>query len=309
MANSKVANKYQFNKPNDLAALDLMNAAATAVATDIPEIMFGYGVSDEYSFLIHKSCSLFNRRSSKLVSTVVSTFSVYYVKWWSGYFSEETQPLTTPLPTFDGRAIMLPAWENVRDYFSWRQADGINPVQLAKLMADNMDFLAHINNLYNTAYWNLVQSGGLTPYNAEKELMETDSAYKNELLFKRFNINYNNEPEQFRKGSIMFRDYPIVETEASPKETISKSKINLRNQKGGKDQLESGRCDEPSRLNNDPNPTSINTNELEKQDKRLPKPGLVVIHTNIIRDGFWVRRPWLQTGVVPASSTRRNAQI
>ena len=40
--------RYGFAKPNDRRALDLMNAAAKAVVTDLPEIAIGYGVSDEY---------------------------------------------------------------------------------------------------------------------------------------------------------------------------------------------------------------------------------------------------------------------
>lgn len=54
--------KYNFEKPNDRRALDLMNAAAKAVVTDMPEITISYGVSDEYSFVIHKSSNLFERR-------------------------------------------------------------------------------------------------------------------------------------------------------------------------------------------------------------------------------------------------------
>lgn len=34
----------------------------------------------------------------------------------------------------------------------------------------------------------------------------TLAADKNEILFSRFKINYNNEPEMFKKGSIIFRD-------------------------------------------------------------------------------------------------------
>lgn len=32
------------------------------------------------------------------------------------------------------------------------------------------------------------------------------SADKNEILFSRFKINYNNEPEIYKKGSVVFRD-------------------------------------------------------------------------------------------------------
>lgn len=32
------------------------------------------------------------------------------------------------------------------------------------------------------------------------------SGDKNEILFSRFQINYNNEPEMYKKGSVVFRD-------------------------------------------------------------------------------------------------------
>lgn len=57
-----------------------------------------------------------------------------------------------PLPTFDGRAVLYPSIENLRDYLSWRQVD------------------AHINNLYNTTFWMLILRGGRTEKEAEKEL-------------------------------------------------------------------------------------------------------------------------------------------
>ncbi len=34
----------------------------------------------------------------------------------------------------------------------------------------------------------------------------TFAADKNEILFSRFKINYNDEPEIFKKGSVVFRD-------------------------------------------------------------------------------------------------------
>lgn len=118
---SRFANKYSFAKPNDKRALDLMNAAAKAVVTEIPDITIAYGVSDEYSFVFHKSCTLFERRASKLVTTIVSTFTAYYIFHWSTYFSQT--PLSPPLPSFDGRAVCYPSVQNLRDYMSWRQAD------------------------------------------------------------------------------------------------------------------------------------------------------------------------------------------
>lgn len=34
----------------------------------------------------------------------------------------------------------------------------------------------------------------------------TNSAQKNQLLFERFGVNYNNVPERMRKGSVLVRE-------------------------------------------------------------------------------------------------------
>ncbi|OJD21966.1 tRNA(His) guanylyltransferase, partial [Blastomyces percursus] len=44
----RFSDRYQFQKPNDERALNLMNAAACAVMKDLPDLIIAYGVSDEY---------------------------------------------------------------------------------------------------------------------------------------------------------------------------------------------------------------------------------------------------------------------
>lgn len=119
----KLCTRYAFTKPNDARALALMNQAATSCLRAIPDLCLAYGCSDEYSFLFHRSCTLFDRRASKLVSTLVSTFTAHYVHLWPTVFGEETRLEAELLPTFDGRPVMLPTEGGVRDYFSWRQVD------------------------------------------------------------------------------------------------------------------------------------------------------------------------------------------
>lgn len=68
----------------------------------------------------------------------------------------------------------------------------------------------HINNLYNTTFWTLVQQGGMGARQAEQRLSGTYSADKNEILFKEFGINYNNEPECFKKGTVLYRDVSVA---------------------------------------------------------------------------------------------------
>ena len=59
----RLSDRYAFQKPNDRRALDLMNAAAVEVMKDLTDLCVGYGVSDEYSFVFHPSCQLFERRN------------------------------------------------------------------------------------------------------------------------------------------------------------------------------------------------------------------------------------------------------
>ncbi|KAH8717557.1 tRNA(His) guanylyltransferase [Beauveria bassiana] len=252
---TKMCARYGFEKPNDRRALDVMNSAARAVVADLPEIIIAYGVSDEYSFVLHKSCNLFERRASKLVSTIVSTFTANYVHCWPNFFPDT--PLSFPLPTFDGRAVCYPTVQNLRDYMSWRQAD------------------CHINNLYNTAFWSLVQLGGLDNKEAEKTLAGTLAADKNEILFSRFKINYNNEPDIFRKGSVVFRDYELVDP-ASHKTADTVDELA--------------------------EPVQQSKTQNENDKKRRSKARIVVEHLDIIRDDFWERRPWVlsnKPGKVP----------
>lgn len=237
-----------------MRALDLMNAAARSVMSELPDITIAYGVSDEYSFVFHKSCTLFERRASKLVSTIVSTFTAYYIYFWPIYF-KDSKPLTPPLPSFDGRAVTYPSVQNLRDYMSWRQVD------------------CHINNLYNTTFWALINKGGMDGTAAELMLKGTFSADKNEILFQKFGINYNNEPEMFKKGSVIFREYEMVEPETT------KNGVEKEAEKA-----------------NTAVPEVKSKSQLEKEKKARTKAKIVVEHLDIIRDEFWERRLWLLSG-------------
>lgn len=178
----KFTEKHNFEKPNDLRGLNLMNHAASCVMKEFNEIILSYGQSDEYSFVFHKTANVYNRRASKILSNVNSLFTSSYVFHWSKWFDQE--PLKYP-PAFDARIVLYPSDENIKDYLSWRQAD------------------VHINNLYNTCFWNLVLKKGMKNSEAEERLRGTFSADKNELLFSEFDINYNNLPAMFRKGTTL----------------------------------------------------------------------------------------------------------
>jgi tRNA(His) guanylyltransferase len=102
--------------------------------------------------------------------------------------------------------------------------------------------IAHINNLYNTTFWALVQKGNLSTTEAHKELsvgttslmnqmyrliafQGTISSQKNEILFSRFGINYSKEPEMFKKGSLLLWE-EIFERDADQDEPEVKGPID-----------------------------------------------------------------------------------
>ncbi|XP_034667179.1 probable tRNA(His) guanylyltransferase [Drosophila subobscura] len=179
----KFSKTHNFEKPNDENALNVMNAAATAVMQEFRDVVLAFGQSDEYSFVFRKDTAAFKRRSAKLLTYVTSLFSTSYVMQWTKWMSV---PLAYA-PCFDGRVVLYPSNENLRDYLSWRQAD------------------VHVNNLYNTAFWKLVLESGFSNQKAEERLRGTLSADKNELLFQEFGLNYNNLPAMYRKGTILLR--------------------------------------------------------------------------------------------------------
>lgn len=177
---------YEFEKPNDMGALKLMNAAAKNVVLHYKnDIILAYGESDEYSFILRKDTTLYNRRREKIASLFVSLFTSNYVALWPKFFTKELD--WKHLPFFDSRCVLYPNLRTVKDYLSWRFVD------------------THINNLYNTVFWKLIQVCGMTPQQAENHLSGTVSSEKQEILYGECGVNYNNEPEIFKKGTMISR--------------------------------------------------------------------------------------------------------
>ncbi|KAK8245990.1 tRNAHis guanylyltransferase-like protein Thg1 [Phyllosticta capitalensis] len=255
----KLTAKHNFTKPNDRRALDLMNEAGVGVMRELPDLILAYGISDEYSFVFHKDCNLFERRAAKLVTTVATTFTSYFIHLWPKHFPDKA--LTPPMPSFDGRAVMYPSVENLRDYMSWRQVD------------------CHINNLYNTTFWTLINRGGMTGTAAEQRLAGTVSSDKHEILFKEFGINYNNEDDLYKKGTVLYRDYELEE----PKTTSAIAE-------------QSATPATPSMTSADAAIAVVSKTQAEKEKKRRAKAGVKVEHVDVIKDEFWQRRPWILSG-------------
>jgi tRNA(His) guanylyltransferase len=201
---TKFTAEHGYEKPNDIRGLSLMTACAIEVVKSIPGFILAYGQSDEYSFVLHKASQLYNRRGEKIISTVVSQFSSAFVYLWPRFFPETR--LLRP-PGFDSRAVLYPNEDILMDYLRWRQTD------------------CHINNLYNTCFWRLV-STGLTEAESHQKLKGTSSGEKNELLYQQFQVNYNEEPEMYRKGTTLIRpDWTPVFADLFPQEFYTENHV------------------------------------------------------------------------------------
>ncbi|XP_037432491.1 tRNA(His) guanylyltransferase 2-like isoform X1 [Triticum dicoccoides] len=199
---------HAFEKPNDERALRLMNACATSMLEKFPDIVFAYGVSDEYSFVFREKTEFHKRRESKIISLCVSYFTSVYGMQWKDFFPNDFKET----PYFDGRVVCYPNIKTIRDYLAWRQVD------------------CHINNQYNTCFWALVKSGK-TEKEAHQALKGTFSKDKNKLLLQQFQVNYNDEPAVFRKGSSVYRDKVKTDDCGNPikrtREAITVSSFDL----------------------------------------------------------------------------------
>ncbi|KAF8823901.1 hypothetical protein HHX47_DHR9000214 [Lentinula edodes] len=251
----RFSDEHGFVKPNDLRALQLMDHAAKSLMEEYKDIGLAFGESDEYSFLLRKSTALYNRRQAKIVSTLTSLFTSCYVFHWPRYFPDV--PLRYP-PSFDGRIVLYPSEQEVRDYFAWRQAD------------------THINNLYNTAFWALVQQGGLTTTDAHAVLRGTVSKDKHEILFSRFGVNYDKLDPRYRKGSVFVR----AEVPSYVSAFSAVSYMTAQTAEEPVDEL-SIKTDAASTQ------ADVSGEALKKKKKGKVATQLELLHCDIIRDDFW----------------------
>ena len=148
----------------------------------------------------------------------------------------------------------------------------------------------HINNLYNTTFWAMIQNGELTATAAEEELKGTVAADKHEILFSRYGINHNNEPEMYRKGSVVLRQYALENRGRRPS-------------RGEEDEDPREETTEVGKVGD----MGISKTQIEKMKKAKAKAKVVVEHVDIIKNDFWEKRPWILSGkpgrpVIPEKS-------
>ncbi|KAG8935310.1 tRNA-His guanylyltransferase [Tulasnella sp. 417] len=223
---------HAFVKPNDLAALQLMDNAAEDVMKTLPDAVYFWLIDPLVSSSEELLLFLIAEKESKILSTVVSHFTSSYVFNWSRYFPDKV--LQYP-PTFDARVVVYPSDKEVKDYFAWRQAD------------------THINNLYNTTFWALVQQGGMTTSEAHEKLK------------KPVEISHEVSGSSAEKGVVGASSSLDQEASDTEKDSVAQKIQHRREKKEAK--------------------------KAEKAAMRKREWVLTVMHCDVIGDEFWHSHP------------------
>lgn len=265
---TKYTEAHKYEKPNDLRGLQLMNQCAMKVMETYVDIWIAFGESDEYSFVFTKDSKLYNRRTDKITSLIASCFSSAFVFYFPKFFPNQE---LLDIPLFDSRLVCYPSEQNLRDYLSWRQAD------------------THINNLYNTSFWCLVQKDGLTQEGAHSRLKGTYSDEKNQLLYEH-DINYSKIEPIYRKGSIVVRLSADFLEQKKTKDSVINTETAQEETKKSEEQPDFQNGELNTGENQDTKPE--NNEETMKKGKKPKKVRakdlkLVILHEDLIQKDFW----------------------
>lgn len=114
--------------------------------------------------------------------------------------------------------------------------------------------------------------------------MGTLAKDKNEILWSRFGINYNNEEEMFRKGSVVYRNYGAVPESSADDKTDEKDDDSEKKEMAA----ETKPTISPAEAQK-----GKSRSQQKREAKKLAKAEVVIEHVDIIKDTFWQKRPWI----------------
>ena len=160
---------HQFEAPYDVRFRDYMVATVEHVMDCGFRAIYGYTQSDEISILFHRDEESFGRKLRKFNSVL------------AGEASAKFSVLLGDVGAFDCRISQLPTVNLVVDYFRWRHED------------------AHRNALNAHCYWTLRKEGE-SAESATQSLHKLSVAEKNELLYQRGGLNFNEIPNWHKRG-------------------------------------------------------------------------------------------------------------
>ena len=189
---------HKFEAPYDEKFRDFMVETVKHLMDCGFRTVYGYTQSDEISLLLHRDETAFGRKLRKLNSVL------------AGEASAKFSVLLGSIGSFDCRISQLPSIELVVDYFRWRNED------------------AHRNALNSHCYWTL-RKEGVEPDAATKELYKLSVAEKNEFLFQRAGLNFNDVPTWQKRGiGVYWENYKKESKDPRTNKTVFAERRRLK---------------------------------------------------------------------------------
>ena len=163
------------NRPYDERMSNTMTATMLALV-DQTEAKIGYTQSDEISLVWYndkqESMPMFNGKIQKLCSILASIGTVEFNYYLKDYFGDDYESYRVLKPHFDCRVFQLPNLVEAANTVLWREQDATkNAISMA----------AH----------------SMFPHN---ELQNKTGAEKQEMMYQKFGINFNDYPAFFKRG-------------------------------------------------------------------------------------------------------------
>lgn len=164
------------NRPYDVAMSQAMRETTRWLVEETGACM-GYTQSDEISLCWysnnHQTQIFFDGRITKMVSTLAAMSTAKFSSVCRASGGELAKRADERLPTFDARVFQLPTLDECANSFLWRELDATkNAISMAA-----QSVFSH------------------------KELQGVSGAQKQEMLFQRAGINFNDYPAFFKRGS------------------------------------------------------------------------------------------------------------
>ena len=168
------------DRPFDIRLADCMAETTQNLVKNISGCYFGYTQSDEISLLLVDYMNIgteawFDNQIQKIVSVAASMATVYFNKAFAD---------CDKFAMFDARAFSLPK-EEVVNYFIWRQQDCTR---------------------------NSVQMVGRANF-SHKQLQNLSCEKIQDKLFKEKGINWNDTSTRFKRGTAVYKETCIYDTD------------------------------------------------------------------------------------------------
>jgi tRNA(His) 5'-end guanylyltransferase len=189
---------HEFEAPFDERFRDCMIETTEHLMSCGFRVLYGYTQSDEISLLFHRDETLFGRKLRKYNSVL------------AGEASARFSLLLGDIGVFDCRICQLPNENLVVDYFRWRNED------------------AHRNALNAHCYWALRKEGAGVRQ-ATDEIAGMSVRDKNELLFTKRSINFNDLPSWQKRGTgLYWETYAREATNPKTGETVQAQRRRIK---------------------------------------------------------------------------------